>query len=79
MCDPLGKNLLLPIWFTEDFEGESSTSLLGIFLVYGTHWGRIFCFLTGDILGKNLLLPYKRFALMCLAPLGKNLLPPPWK
>ena len=37
MCDPLGKNLLLPIWFIEDFEGEFSTSSLGIFLVYGTH------------------------------------------
>ena len=23
MCDPLGKNILLRIWFTEDFEGES--------------------------------------------------------
>jgi len=79
MCDPLGMNLLLPIWFTEDFEGESSASLLGIFLVYGTHWGRIFCFLTGDILGKNLLLPYRGFALMCLGPSGKNLQPPPWK
>ena len=25
------KNLLLPSWFAEDFEDESSTSLLGIF------------------------------------------------
>ena len=25
MCDPLGKNILLLIWFTKDFEGESST------------------------------------------------------
>ena len=25
------KNLLLPSWFTEDFEDESSASLLGIF------------------------------------------------
>ena len=32
MCDPLGKNLLLLIWFTKDFEGESSASTLGIFL-----------------------------------------------
>ena len=37
MCDPLGKNLLLPLWFVEDFEEESSTSLLGIFCVYWTH------------------------------------------
>ena len=68
MCDPLGKNLLLPSWFAEDFEEESSAFLLGIiFLVYWTHWGRIFCFLIGDTLGildlgdtlgKNLLLPH---------------------
>ena len=32
MCDPLWKNLLLLIWFTKDFEGESSASTLGIFL-----------------------------------------------
>ena len=32
MCDPLGKNLLLFIWFTENFEGDSSASSLGIFL-----------------------------------------------
>ena len=31
MCDPLGKNLLLLIWFVEDFEGESFGSSLGIF------------------------------------------------
>ena len=31
MCDPLGKNILLRIWFTEDFEGETFVSLLGIF------------------------------------------------
>ena len=42
--DPLGKNLLLPLWFLEDFEEESSASLLGIFV-----W---------DSLEKNLLLPY---------------------
>ena len=41
---PLGENLLLPSWFMEDFEEESSESLLGIFV-----W---------DSLGKNLLLPY---------------------
>ena len=46
MCDPLGKKLLLPIWVTKDFTGESSTSSLGIF--FGV-W---------DSLGKNLLLPY---------------------
>ena len=46
MCDPLGKNLLLPIWFTENFEGESFASLLGNF--FGV-W---------DSLGKNFLLPY---------------------
>ena len=57
MCDPLGKNLLLPSWFMEDFEEEFSASLLGIFLVYRTHRGRILYFLTGDTLGKNLLLP----------------------
>ena len=42
--DPLGKNHLLPLWFMENFEEESSTSLLGIFVL--------------DSLGKNLLLPY---------------------
>ena len=31
MCDPLGKNLLLPSWFVEDFEEESSASSLGMF------------------------------------------------
>ena len=46
MCDPLGRYLLLPLWFTEDFEEESSTSSLGIF------------FFVLDSLGKNVLLPY---------------------
>ena len=45
MCDLLGKNLLPLIWFTKDFEGES-TSSLGIF------------FFVLDSLGKNVLLPY---------------------
>ena len=58
MCDPLGKNLLLPSWFVKDFEEESSASLLGIFLVYRTHWGRIFFSITRDTLGKNLLLSH---------------------
>ena len=31
MCDPRGKNLLLPSWFAEDFEEESFTSSLEIF------------------------------------------------
>ena len=31
MCDPLEKNLLLPTWFTEDFERESFASSLGVF------------------------------------------------
>ena len=31
MCDPLGKNLLLPSWFVEDLEEESSASSLGFF------------------------------------------------
>nr|POE65832.1 hypothetical protein CFP56_13918 [Quercus suber] len=60
MCDPLGKNLLLPSRFIEDFEEESFASLLGIFWCIGLIgeeffaslleilWGRIFCFLTGD-------------------------------
>ena len=50
MCDPLGKNLLLPIWFTENFKGETSISSLGIFWCMGfteeesstsfmAHWG----------------------------------------
>ena len=30
MCDPLGKNFLLPSWYAEDFEEASSASLLGI-------------------------------------------------
>ena len=38
MCDPLGRNLQLPSWFAVDF------------LVYWIHWGRIFCFLAGNIL-----------------------------
>ena len=58
MCDLLGKNLQLLSWFIDDFEEESYASLLGIFLVYGAHWGRIFRFLTRDTLAKNLLLPY---------------------
>ena len=31
MCDPLGKNLLIPSWFIKDFEEESSASPLGIY------------------------------------------------
>ena len=31
MCDPLGKNFLLPSWFVEDFEEESSTSFRILF------------------------------------------------
>ena len=62
MRDPLGKNLLPPTWFTEDFEGESFASSLGIFQfmrltgeesstsLVGILWGRIFCFLSGDLL-----------------------------
>ena len=48
MCDPLWKNLLLLIWFTEDFGGESSASSSKIFFFLGV-W---------ELLGKNLLLPY---------------------
>ena len=47
MCDPLGRYLLLPLWFTEDFEEESFASSLGIFF-----------FLVPDLLWKNLLLPH---------------------
>ena len=77
MCDPLGKNILLLIWFTKDFEGESSTCWGFFFWVHGTYKGRIFCILTGDILGKNLFLPYWGFALVYLGPLGRNILPLP--
>ena len=35
MRDPLGKNLLLPSWFAENFEEESSASLQGIFRCIG--------------------------------------------
>ena len=35
MCDPLGKNLLIPSWFIKDFEEESSASSLGIFRCMG--------------------------------------------
>ena len=35
MCDPIGKNLLLLIRITEDFEGESFASSLGIFFCMG--------------------------------------------
>ena len=45
MCDPLGRYLLLPLWFAEDFEEESFASSLEIFF-----------FLVLDSLGKNLLL-----------------------
>ena len=38
---------MLPSWFAEDFEEESSTSSLGIFF-----------FFVLDSLGKNVLLPY---------------------
>ena len=31
MCDPLGKNLMLPTLFIEDFKRESFASSLGIF------------------------------------------------
>ena len=60
MCDPLGKNLLLPSWFVEDFEEESSASFFFFFScigltreesstsLLGILWGRIFCFLTED-------------------------------
>ena len=39
MCDLLGKNLLLPSWFDEDFEEESSASSLGFYFIflYWTH------------------------------------------
>ena len=62
MCDPLGKNLMLPTWFIEDFERESFASLLGIFRcmrltrkessssLLGILLGRIFCFLSRDLL-----------------------------
>ena len=62
MCDPLGKNLLLPSWFIDDFEEESSASLFFFFFfscigltreesstsLLGILGGRIFCFLTKD-------------------------------
>ena len=62
MCDPLGKNLMLPTWFIEDFERESFASSLGIFRcmrltrkessssLLGILLGRIFCFLSRDLL-----------------------------
>ena len=34
MYDPLGKNLLFPSWFVEDFEEESSASSLRIFFFF---------------------------------------------
>ena len=49
MCDPLQKNLLLPSWFVEDLEEESSTSSLGFFL------GVL------DSLGKNFLPPHRGY------------------
>ena len=49
MCDPLGKNLLLPSGFVKDLEEESSASLLGFFL------GAL------DSLGKNLLPPHRGY------------------
>ena len=60
MCDLLGKNLLLPSWFDEDFEEESFASFLGNFFcigltkeessasLLGILWGRIFYLLIGD-------------------------------
>ena len=81
MCDPLGKNLLLPSWYVEDFKEESSASSLGMLL----------CVL--DLLGKNILLLHWRLfkyaevyqgRIFCLIhrddvldmldPLGKNIL-----
>ena len=61
MCDLLRKNLLLLIWFTKDFEGDSFASSLGIFffiflLFYFILFYFIFC--VWDLLRKNLLLPY---------------------
>ena len=50
MCDPLGRNLLLPSWFAEGFEEESSASSLGTFFL-----GLL------DSLGKNLLLPFRGY------------------
>ena len=52
MCDPLRNNLLLPIWFTEDFEGESSTSSLGIFWCMGLIGKESFASLPGILLGR---------------------------
>ena len=47
MCDPPGKNLLLFVWFTEDFKGESSSSSLGIFLCMGLTGEESFASLLG--------------------------------
>ena len=75
MCDPLGRYLLLPLWFTEDFEEESFASSLGIFFFfwYRTYYGRIFCFLTRDCLNVLRFIREESFAssmgmmfLMCL-------------
>ena len=76
MCDLLGKNLLLLIWFTKDFEGESSASSLGTFCLWDLLRKNI-CFHTRDILGKNLLLSHWGFAFVYLGPSGRNLLPIP--
>ena len=60
MCDPLGKNLLLPSWFAEDFEEEASSLEIFFFFFLGVldSLGKIFYFLTGNTLGKNLLIPH---------------------
>ena len=47
MCDPLGKNLLLPSWFVEDFKEESFASLLGIFWCIGFMGEEFSAFLQG--------------------------------
>ena len=52
MCDPLRKNFLLPIWFTEDFEGESSASSLGTFWCMGLTGKESFASLLGILLGR---------------------------
>ena len=52
MCDPLRKNLLLPIWFTEDFEGESSASSLGIFWCMGFTRKESFASLLGILMRR---------------------------
>ena len=67
MCDPLGKNLLLPSWYAEDFEEESFASLWGMprtlrkNLLHSLHLPHLFTFLRTPLLFLYKNLPLLSF------------------